>query len=105
MIKIVKEVYISDLDETSPVPVKLPMVPASATYKETDERTGSGVLKTIDFSCRLRHQVRELTGNLSVTVLFCNCRCRKFGTPDLPVRMKIEEDNLTTVSCSYQTAE
>lgn len=86
------------------LPVLLPMVPASGTYKETDEYNDSGTLRTIEFSCRIHNRVPGINDRLILTVTFCDCSCKTIGTLDIPVRLKVEEDSLIKVSCKYQTA-
>ncbi len=103
MIRIVKDAYIIDMNATDKIPIKLPMVPSSGTYKETEEHTESGVLRTIEFGCRLRNRVPGLDKNLAVIIDFADGRRIFFGTTDLPVHLKTEIESLIKISCKYKT--
>lgn len=102
MIKIVKSANIIRLGEPFNITI-LPIVPASATYKETDETTASGILRTIEFSCRLKKRVDGLGCNLRLWINFDNGSTKIIGTEDLPVRLKVEDDSLVKISCKYKT--
>lgn len=103
MIRIVKEAYIINMNTPDALPTKLPMIPSSGTYKETDEHTESGMLKTIEFGCRLRHRIPGLDGRLIMTVIFADCQTKTFGTEGLPVRLNVEDESLINISCKYKT--
>lgn len=103
MIKIVKEAYIIDLNATDRLPIQLPMVPSSGTYKETYEQTDSGTLKTIEFGCRLKNIIPGLYNSLAIIVVFADGKRIFFGTKDLPVYLKIEIESLIQISCKYKT--
>ncbi len=103
MIKIIKETYIIDLNAIEQLPVQLPMVPSSGTYKETYEQTDSGTLKTIEFGCRLKNIIPGLHNSLAIIIVFSDGKRVFFGTKDLPAYLKTEAESLIKISCKYKT--
>lgn len=103
MIRIVKDVYYAEAGKPEAW-MKFSVVPSSGTYKETDEHDDAGWLRTVNLEFRVSRRMPAMTGDVMLIVIFEDgYRCR-VGTPDLPLRLKIEDDSLLKVSAEWQTA-
>lgn len=105
MIKIIRTVFYCDLDNNPGTYYESPMIPASGRYKETATPEDSGRLKKIELSYNAPYTTPGMKRNLSLIVVFDNGDRRAFGSSDLPARLKFTEDNVTVVSCEYQTPD
>lgn len=105
MIRIVKEIYYTDLDNSGGRWYVSPMIPASARYKETSSSDEHGRLRKVELSYVAPYITPGLKGNLAILVVFDDSSRVSFGSTDVPVRFKIVEDDLFTLSCEHESPD
>lgn len=105
MIRIVRNVYYCDLDNNPGTFYESPMIPASGRYKETLTSEDAGRLRKVELSYNAPYITPGMKRNLSILVVFDNGDRRFFGSSDMPVRLKIVEDVVVSISCEHQSPD
>lgn len=105
MIRIVDKIYYTDLDNSGGVWHISPMIPASGRYKETSSADEHGRLRKVELSYTAPYVTPGLKGNLAILVEFDDRSRVSFGSTDVPVRFKIVEDDLFTLSCEHESPD
>lgn len=105
MIKIIKSILITDLDNNPGVWNAVPMIPASGTFQSESTVKGSGRLKTVTLDFKVTRILPVMRRNVALTVQFDDDTREFIGTDDLPVTLTINTDNTIRCSCKWSTPE
>lgn len=106
MIRIIKQLRAKDIDGPGTWE-DLRMVPASGVLRTTSEDTDAGRYRKTTLSVTLKAGLtRTILGrDLILEVTFEDGTTRIVGSTDIPVRLKVDESDLLTVSAEHSEGE
>lgn len=104
MIRHITEIYISDINSSSPT-FRAPTVPGTGTYSQSITYDDSkGDLEKIEISVVLTKYCKEMTNDIIAWILFDNDDSDTVGTIDIPARFEIKRGNSSgcTATLKYE---
>ena len=103
MIRIVKSIFVRDLDSGDNFRREVPIVPAIYTADIQRVTDSDGIRRTLKMTVNVRHPFPEMRANAEILIIYDNGRSDIFGTADLPVHFNVVEGSPTQISVEYES--
>ena len=102
MIRIIKNIFVRDLDDGDNFRREVPMVPAVYTADVQRVTEEGGIRRKLKMTVNISRPFPELRANAEILIIYDNGRSDIFGTKDLPVHFDVKEGSPLQMSVEYE---